>query len=116
MLAKVCSDQNKPNGQFYLEPDVEKISAFLENLPIRKIGGIGNVTFQQLNCLGVSMCSDLWTHRGRLRLLFSELSSTFFLNISLGLGSTTLESWTERDRKSISCERTFADCADKDKL
>lgn len=38
MLAKICSDFNKPNGQFVLENDREKILEFLKDLPIRKVG------------------------------------------------------------------------------
>ena len=45
-LAKVCSDMNKPDGQFRLAPDEGKIMRFVEGLPIRKISGIGNVTEQ----------------------------------------------------------------------
>ena len=45
-LAKVCSDMNKPDGQFRLAPDEGEIMRFVEALPIRKITGIGNVTEQ----------------------------------------------------------------------
>ena len=45
-LAKVCSDMNKPDGQFRLAPDEGEIMRFVEALPIRKISGIGNVTEQ----------------------------------------------------------------------
>lgn len=37
MLAKVCSDQNKPNGQFFLPPDYNTIMEFVCKLPIRKV-------------------------------------------------------------------------------
>lgn len=43
-LAKLCSDVNKPNGQFELPPDRERILAFLAPLPARDIKGIGRVT------------------------------------------------------------------------
>lgn len=42
MLAKVCSDRNKPNGQFLLESNLEAVTEFIRPLPIRKISGIGN--------------------------------------------------------------------------
>ncbi|GJM95915.1 hypothetical protein PR202_ga12708 [Eleusine coracana subsp. coracana] len=41
MIAKVCSDINKPNGQFILPNDREVVLTFVSTLPIRKIGGIG---------------------------------------------------------------------------
>ena len=34
MLAKVCSDMNKPDGQFYLPPNREAILDFVKDLPI----------------------------------------------------------------------------------
>ena len=43
MLAKVCSDMNKPNGQFELPADPADITRFTDTLPIRKIPGIGKV-------------------------------------------------------------------------
>ncbi|KAK6043499.1 hypothetical protein COOONC_18996 [Cooperia oncophora] len=35
-LAKICSDMNKPNGQYELENSYEKVMDFLRELPIRK--------------------------------------------------------------------------------
>ena len=37
MLAKVCSDRNKPNGQFCLKGDREEVIMFVRSLPIRKV-------------------------------------------------------------------------------
>lgn len=54
--------------------------------------------------------------RGLLKLLFSDISYNSFISIALGLGHTTLESWTEKDRKSISTETTFRGTADRPTL
>ncbi|XP_059095948.1 DNA polymerase kappa-like isoform X3 [Tigriopus californicus] len=116
MLAKVCSDQNKPNGQFYLPPDVEEIMAFVNPLPIRKVSGIGNVTEQLLKAVHVSTCQDLYEKRGVLKLLFSDISYHSFIRISLGIGSTRLSDWNERERKSLSTETTFRDTSDVSEL
>lgn len=35
MLAKMCTDLNKPNGQFVLPPTREAILAFLDGSPVR---------------------------------------------------------------------------------
>ncbi|CAG0879653.1 unnamed protein product [Darwinula stevensoni] len=113
MLAKVCSDYNKPNGQFYLPPTVEAVRHFIDDLPLRKIPGIGNVTGQLLASLGVTKCRDVCENRGLINLLFSELSCHHFMQVSLGMGSTSLSTWTERERKSISVEQTFQDTSDK---
>ena len=37
MLAKITSNINKPNGQFFLEPSREKVMDFIRKLPIRKV-------------------------------------------------------------------------------
>lgn len=41
MLAKICTDMNKPNGQFYLKSEKEDIMKFMNDLPVRKIPMIG---------------------------------------------------------------------------
>ena len=37
MIAKVCSDKNKPNGQFAVAPSAEAVLSFMRDLPIRKV-------------------------------------------------------------------------------
>ncbi len=37
LLAKICSDFNKPNGLTFLQLDHEQISKFMEVLPIKKL-------------------------------------------------------------------------------
>jgi DNA polymerase kappa len=43
MVAKICSDMRKPNGQFEVARTRDAIMAFVADLPIRKIPGIGKV-------------------------------------------------------------------------
>ncbi|KAM6303649.1 DNA polymerase kappa isoform 1-T4 [Podargus strigoides] len=105
MLAKMCSDRNKPNGQFRIAPERQGVLDFLKDLPIRKVPGIGKVTEKVLKALGIVTCSELYHERALLSLLFSEASWRSFLDISLGLGSTHLE--RDGERKSMSTERTF---------
>ncbi|CAH1797487.1 unnamed protein product [Owenia fusiformis] len=107
MLAKVCSDRNKPNGQYIIPPRKEDVLQFIDQLPIRKISGIGKVTERMLAALEVVKCSDLFTKRGVLYQLFSEISFQHFMRITLGIGSTVVESGGKR--KSMSVERTFSE-------
>ncbi|XP_050209752.1 DNA polymerase kappa isoform X4 [Mercurialis annua] len=73
LLAKVCSDINKPNGQFVLPNDRTAIVTFISSLPIRKIGGIGKVTEHILtDVLGIKTCEDLLQKGGFLCALFSQ--------------------------------------------
>ncbi|KFQ59077.1 DNA polymerase kappa, partial [Pelecanus crispus] len=105
MLAKMCSDRNKPNGQCRITPERHAVLDFVKDLPIRKVPGIGKVTEKMLKALGIVTCSELYQQRALLSLLFSEASWRNFLDISLGLGSTHLEK--DGERKSMSTERTF---------
>ncbi|XP_064497164.1 DNA polymerase kappa isoform X4 [Pseudopipra pipra] len=107
MLAKMCSDRNKPNGQYRITPERQAVLDFLKDLPIRKVPGIGKVTEKMLKALGIVTCSELYQQRALLSLLFSEISWRNFLDISLGLGSTHLEK--DGERKSMSTERTFSE-------
>ncbi|XP_074669575.1 DNA polymerase kappa isoform X2 [Strix aluco] len=107
MLAKMCSDRNKPNGQCRIPPERRAVLDFLKDLPIRKVPGIGKVTEKMLKALGIVTCSELYQQRALLSLLFSEASWRNFLDISLGLGSTHLEK--DGERKSMSTERTFSE-------
>lgn len=105
MLAKVCSDKNKPNGQYRLPPTREAVMDFIQNLPVRKVSGIGKVSEKMLNALGISTCSHLGQQMALLSLLFSETAWTHFMQVSLGLGSTYIP--RHEERKSMSTERTF---------
>lgn len=56
LLAKVCADQNKPNGQTYLKPKLDVIQNFMAELAVRKIPGIGKVNEMILNGLEIYKC------------------------------------------------------------
>jgi DNA polymerase kappa len=44
-LAKVCSDINKPNGQYYLPINSKSaVLKFVKDLRLRQIPGVGRVT------------------------------------------------------------------------
>eukprot|EP00879_Flechtneria_rotunda_P019902 GHRR01020918.1.p1 GENE.GHRR01020918.1~~GHRR01020918.1.p1 ORF type:complete len:692 (+),score=273.23 GHRR01020918.1:531-2606(+) len=118
LLAKVGSDIKKPNGQFVVEATRDAVMAFMQDLPVRKVSGIGKVAEQTLNALGITTCSQLHSQRGLLAALVSTISSDFFLRVSLGLGQTRHssrrnENSSEPRRKGISCERTFAAIQDQ---
>uniref|UniRef100_H3A7E0 DNA polymerase kappa n=1 Tax=Latimeria chalumnae TaxID=7897 RepID=H3A7E0_LATCH len=107
MLAKVCSDKNKPNGQYRIPADRQAVMDFIKDLPTRKVPGIGKVTEKMLNALGITICTELYQQRALISLLFSEVSWHHFLQISLGLGSTCIVRDLDGERKSMSTERTF---------
>ena len=57
MVAKVASDQAKPNGILQVLPGCE--AAFLAPLEVRRIPGVGKVMEQNLHALGVHKVGDL---------------------------------------------------------
>ncbi|XP_056690210.1 DNA polymerase kappa-like [Spinacia oleracea] len=76
LLAKVCSDINKPNGQFILPNDRLAVMTFNSSLPIRKIGGIGKVTEHILrNTFERNTRKDLLEKGSFLCALFSPSSA-----------------------------------------
>lgn len=57
MVAKVASDQAKPNGVLWVIPGFEP--AFLAPLEVRKIPGVGKVMEKNLHALGIRKVGDL---------------------------------------------------------
>src|SRR6202023_208738 len=57
MVAKVASDQAKPNGVLWVLPSEE--ARFLAPLDIRKIPGVGKVTEKNLQAKGIRKVADL---------------------------------------------------------
>ncbi len=57
MVAKVASDQAKPNGILWIPPGQE--ARFLAPLDIRKIPGVGKATEKRLNDFGITRVGDL---------------------------------------------------------
>ncbi|KAL6517499.1 hypothetical protein OROMI_033200 [Orobanche minor] len=115
LLAKVCSDINKPNGQFVLPNERMAVMTFISSLPIRKIGGIGKVTENILNgVFGITTCEEMLQKSSFIFALFSRTSADFFLSVGLGLGRTDTPQVTQR--KSMSNERTFSPTEDEASL
>ena len=56
-IAKVASDWRKPNGQFVVPPS--RVAAFLRDLPVGRIPGVGKVMEQRLAVLGVATVGQL---------------------------------------------------------
>jgi len=57
LVAKVSSDQAKPNGILWIYPGME--ARFLAPLPVRKIPGVGKVTEKNLHAIGICKVGDL---------------------------------------------------------
>lgn len=111
-LAKICSNMNKPNGQFRLPADRSSIMAFMRELPTRKVNGIGRVFERELDAVGVKTCGDIYDHRQYLSKLFGEKAFYFLAQCYLGLGRTNVQPMEEYERKSVGTESTFHEMKD----
>jgi DNA polymerase IV len=103
LIAKIASAMCKPNGQ--LEVTASEVPAFMENLPVREIWGIGEKTERRLNELGVKTCGELQRFsRPELVDLFGKFGSELF-DLCRGIDDRPVE--PDRPRKSLSTEETF---------
>lgn len=111
-LAKICSNKNKPNGQYTLPRDRNSIMAFMRDLPTRKVNGIGRVFERELDAVGVKTCGDIYAYRQYLSKLFGEKAFVFLMQCYLGLGRTKIQPAEEYERKSVGTESTFGEMGD----
>ena len=104
-LAKVASDYRKPNGMTVIHPD--KALDFIADLPIEKFWGIGSKTAARMHSMGIFTGYDLRkVSETHLVEVFGKVG-TIYHNFSLGIDVRKVE--TDSVRKSVGCERTFAE-------
>ena len=115
-LAKICSNKNKPNGQFLLPSDRQTIMEFMRTLPTRKVNGIGRVFERELDAIGVKTCGDIHAHRAYLAKLFGQKAFQFLMQCYLGLGRTVIKRAEDYERKSVGTETTFKELQAPDAL
>ena len=115
-LAKIASNQNKPNGQFRIASDRQAILAFMKTLPVRKVNGVGRVFERELDAIGIKAVGDIHAERGVLLSLFGDKAFEFLIQTYLGLGRTKVAPAEEYERKSVGSERTFGEIQGKEPL
>ncbi|KAI9807830.1 MAG: hypothetical protein M1825_005135 [Sarcosagium campestre] len=115
-LAKIASNRNKPNGQFRVANDRNTVMAFMRDLPVRKVNGVGRVFERELDAIGIRTCGDIFEHRALLAKLFGDKAFHFLINCYLGLGRTDIQPAEEYTRKSVGTERTFREMATRSEL
>lgn len=102
-LAKIASDQNKPNGIFVVKPKFAE--SFVESLPIERFFGVGKVTAKQMHQLGIKTGLDLKQYsESQLISHFGKAGRIYYQN-ARAVDDRPVES--HRIRKSVSSETTF---------
>lgn len=103
-LAKIASDWNKPNGQCVIPPD--QVHAFVAQLPVKKIYGVGKAMSNKLAELNIFTCSDIQKFSiFELTQRFGQMGSRLY-HLSRGIDERELT--VDRRRKSLSVENTFS--------
>ncbi len=102
-LAKVASDVNKPNGLFVVTP--REAQEFIDKLEVRKFFGIGKITAEKLNKMGIWFGRDLKkVDRLELLRLFGKAGNYYF---EICRGEDNRPVLPSRKRKSVGAEQTF---------
>ncbi|MBD3880585.1 DNA polymerase IV [Phormidium tenue FACHB-886] len=104
-LAKIASGMNKPDGLSVIPP--EAAAAFVEQLPIEKFYGIGQITAAKMNRLGICSGADLkqWSEMDLMQ-QFGKVGR-FYYQIARAQDDRPVN--PHRVRKSIGAETSFAE-------
>lgn len=104
-LAKIASDQDKPDGLFVITPD--QGLDFIKELPIDDFFGVGKVTAKKMKDNQIFKGKDLLRYKKwELQQLFGKMGG-FLFNVARGIDNRAVKS--ERIRKSIGAEMTFSE-------
>lgn len=104
-LAKIASDWHKPNGICVIKPS--QVQNFIQDLPLKKIPGVGKVTQEKLKNLQLETLGDLQQiDQAVLIQHFGKYGKQLFL-YAQGIDERPVQ--TERERQQISKETTFDD-------
>ncbi|APE32074.1 DNA polymerase IV [Halomonas aestuarii] len=102
-LAKIASDWEKPDGLTVIPP--ERVDAFVRDLPVKKLHGVGPATGARLDALGIATCADL--RELPIDRLLDEFGKFGRRLHELARGIDDRPVRIERERKSVSVETTF---------
>src|SRR5438874_2714613 len=112
-IAKLASDYRKPDGLCVITP--EKGPEFVASLPVARFHGVGPVTAQKMERLGIHTGADLrdWSLPA-LQAHFGS-SADWYWRIARGIDEREVK--PDRPYKSVSAERTFdEDLRDPERL
>jgi DNA polymerase-4 len=102
-LAKIASDQNKPDGMCVITP--KQGPGFVETLPVKKFHGVGPATAERMKRLGIETGADLKSHSAEFLQRHFGKAGLYYFAIARGVDDRPVR--PDRERKSIGAERTF---------
>lgn len=110
-LAKVASDQNKPDGIYVVRPgDSEQ---FIASLPVRRFYGVGPKTAEQMASMGIHTGADLRDRDMDFMIANFGKSAEYLYHAARGIDRRSVK--PNRVRKSVGRERTYSEDLSEDK-
>lgn len=104
-LAKVASDQNKPDGIFVVRP--HEGAEFVAVLPVRRFYGVGPKTAERMGHLGIHVGADLCGKNMDFMVEHFGKSADYLYHAARGVDQRPVR--PDRRRKSVGRERTFSE-------
>ncbi|MEA3053587.1 MAG: polymerase [Sphingomonadales bacterium] len=112
-LAKLASDQNKPDGLCVVTP--ARGPAFVEGLPVKRFHGVGPKTAEKMARLGIETGADLKVRSLEWLAAHFGSSAQYYHDLARGICHRQVKA--DRPYKSVSAEDTFLeDIADPEAL
>lgn len=104
MVAKIASDERKPDGQFVVPP--EQVYSYIAKLPLARIPGVGPKSQARLKDAGLTLGADIQAvELSYLQQILGEKSGWVLHQRCLGHDPRPIV--TERVRKSVGVEETL---------
>jgi DNA polymerase-4 len=104
-LAKIASGYRKPDGLTVIAP--ERVEAFLQELPVEALWGVGPVTARKLRAIGVERLVQI--RSTDMQLLQQTVGSLAEWLRQLSFGEDPRPVTPDRESKSSSTENTYAE-------
>jgi DNA polymerase IV (DinB-like DNA polymerase) len=90
LVAKICSDEKKPNGLTVINQDA--VHGFLEPLPVNRLIGVGTKTLVRMGAMLINTVGDLAKcDVQKLTAVFGKALGVYFHNASLGIDDEPVE-------------------------
>lgn len=118
LLAKIGSEEAKPDGLFVMPEGEQEIAAFLARKPVGVLWGVGKKTVEALKPYGITTCGDIQRldTRQLASILGSSSAAESLRAYAFGLSDDRVY-WEGEDEKSVSHEHTFGeDVSDRDEV
>lgn len=110
LLAKIGSEENKPDGLTLMPFKSEEIAGFLKYKPISVLWGVGRKTVEILKPYGITVCGDIQALpvERLAAILGSKSTANALKSYALGISDDNVY-WEPSGEKSVSNEHTFGE-------